>query len=58
MIDNNKLLAVIKSYLPDADVSIYQRIADDIKRDMDATILSMVRQAVAQERRANYEQKY
>ena len=57
LINEKQLIAVIKSYLPDADDVTYARIADDIERDIDTTIRSMIRQAVAHERQENYQRK-
>lgn len=57
LIDEKQLIAVIESYLPDADASTYARLADEIKQDIDSTIHSMIRQAVAHEHQENYQRK-
>ena len=55
MIDDKKLIEVIKSYMLDADELTCQRIASDVKRDIAATIHSLVRQAVSVARKEEFE---
>jgi len=50
MIDKNTVFALVKSQLPLAEAAIVENITQDIVRDGEAVLHSMVRQATAQER--------
>ena len=54
MIDKDKVVELVKSQLPQADDEIIQNITNDVVRDAEAVIRSMIRQAVAQEREHLY----
>lgn len=54
MIEEDKLRTLIKSYLPQAETDTIDNIANNIIRDVEAVIYSMVRQAVNQERENLY----
>jgi len=54
MIERDKLRDLVKSYLPQVDNDVIEHISDDVIRDTEAVIYSMVRQAVAQERENLY----
>lgn len=57
MIEQDKLRALITSYLPQAEPDTIKNIANSIVRDVEAVIYSMVRQAVNQERESLYRKK-
>ena len=54
MIERDKLRDLVKSYLPQANNDVIEHISDDVIRDTEAVLHSMVRQAVAQERENLY----
>jgi len=57
MIEKNKLKDLVKSYLPQTKDATVDNISDDIIRDAESIIHSMVRQAIAQERENLYLKK-
>lgn len=57
MIDRGKLQELIKANLPQAHEELVAEIANDVIRDAEAIIHSMVRQAVNQERENLYRKK-
>jgi len=54
MIERDKIKDLVKSYLPQADNDVIEHISDDVIRDTEAVIYSMVRQAIEQERQSLY----
>ncbi|MDR3591088.1 MAG: hypothetical protein P4N41_15650 [Negativicutes bacterium] len=54
MIEREKIIAVVKAYLPQIDAEVASRIADDIVKDVESIAYSMIRQNVAQQREQLY----
>lgn len=54
MINKKKLYELVKSYLPQTEPAIIDDIANNVIRDAESIIYSMVRQAVNQERENLY----
>lgn len=50
MIERDKVAEMVKSCLPRLDEDVVGRIAEDIARDVETIIYSLIRHAVAQER--------
>jgi len=50
IIEKEKLMTLIESYLPEVDDATLDRIATAVKIDAEAIIHSMIRQEVAQEK--------
>jgi len=50
IIEKEKLMTLIESYLPEADDATLDRIATAVKCDAEAIVHSMIRQVVAQEK--------
>jgi len=57
VIEKEKLIALIETYLPQSDNATVERIAIAVKVDAEAIVHSMIRQAVAQEKQHLYIQK-
>jgi len=57
MIDKDKIKELVKSSLPQANSEVVEHITDDVIRDAEAAIHSMVRQAAAQERERSYQKR-
>jgi len=54
ILEQKGLLALVKSYLPQADNDTLDRIATEVKNDAEAIVHSMIRSAVAQEKQHLY----
>lgn len=54
VIEREKIIAIVKSYLPQINAAVVDRIADDIVKDVESIAHSMIRQTVAQQRERLY----
>ncbi|MBP2655695.1 MAG: hypothetical protein H6Q73_3264 [Firmicutes bacterium] len=54
LIQDDLLLALIRTYLPQSDNDTLNRIATEVKGDVEAIVHSMIRRAVAQEKQNLY----
>jgi hypothetical protein len=54
VIEREKIIAIVKSYLPQIKTDVVDRIADDIVKDVESIAHSMIRQTVAQQREQLY----
>jgi len=54
VIEREKIIAIVKSCLPQINAGVVNRIADDIAKDVEAIAHSMIRQSIAQQREQLY----
>lgn len=54
MVERDKIVEILRSYLPNIGEQVLGRIADDIVRDVESITHSIIRQTVAQKRVENY----
>ena len=57
MVDTKAVARVVKSYLPQAEQEVVDRIISDVRQDAENIIHSLIRQAVAQEKDKLYRPK-
>lgn len=50
MIEREKVVNLLKSYFPDADYEIIERLADDVIRDIIPVMHATIRKAVNEEK--------